>query len=979
MPPALLCPLLSPRARRSQLIEPPSPQCLATSADGLSWVPYNGGRPPSRDVAANGARHCEQLPACCGQACRAAADTLNCFYRHNGSDWVINRKNFGTDARWRETRGVRFSANPDLRGHFKGFVERRSWYLDRLGKEERYQRQIYSMSVTHLGGAAPLKLGLLTVIEWPKVDALSKPHPMPPHAHDFMSVYLLSSRDGLSWDLSSLYSHSRLVPRGTCRPIEPLPNRHMAEDHVTAASRACDFDHGYVQPASEIVTSDDGRHHLYYEGRPVQHEDRWRVPARIAVATWQPHRLVALSRPPTAPQGECALVGLRPFLFNGSSLTLNADVSAPGALLSVDVHGLSAAAEASAAEASAAEASAAETSGSSGGGGGFGPALLRGRVLGDGHRLRVQWHLHSHSGALAPTAALTPKAQLAALRGRLVRLRLRLCGAARLYAFTVTNEEEGGGRSDAARRVQVPTAADSVSSHSRTAAAAAGHLTPTDGQRRLGRGEGQMPRGGEEGRQATRQAMLPASVAVFSYAPHSGQSNQLFALLSAVHLAHAVGVRLLLPPLLLGKTIGPACGKCVPREHEGGPPSLQRHVAPLSALLNLSALQDVAALQGTAARRARLHHDSPNEATAGGGIADNGSGVGNDTIVRLCHFHRGGNLRLVAQEVCETQRQLRPHPATLVPPCERPKPIMAPGGQRHASPAATSVCAPDVMRAIAQPDRPCDAPRVIKVPIACLRAFAEGLVAQRRVGTTTHAGTHAFTHAGTRGSAASNSAAAATRVHLQFGSLYQLVHGAYQIERAPLRERAPPELRFNVQVVRAAEQVVAHATARAAMRALNDGPGLASEALTSGRGRLACAHLRTGHGAWDVVPTFFANRASTVLRAFAGWLRNTTFAGQRRRRHVLLLLDDPAALKGLPEARSCLARGQCSLVEDHLKATTDVPVDAMHLVAAVSQEACSAADELLLTRGSSFSALIELLWNRRTHSMPATSRTVTYV
>ena len=51
------------------------------------------------------------------------------------------------------------------------------WYLDRLGKLERYRRQIYSLTLTR--HTPQLWLGLLTVIEWPK-DA-SEPH-APPNA-----------------------------------------------------------------------------------------------------------------------------------------------------------------------------------------------------------------------------------------------------------------------------------------------------------------------------------------------------------------------------------------------------------------------------------------------------------------------------------------------------------------------------------------------------------------------------------------------------------------------------------------------------------------------------------------------------------------------------------------------------------------------------------------------------------------------------
>ena len=222
------------------------------------------------------------------------------------------------------------------------------------------------------------------------------PHPMPPYDHDIMSVYLVTSRDGELFDLSSVYSYNRLLPRGACAHV---PARN-ASGWLEASMRGCDFDHGYVQPASHIVTSDDGRHHLHYEGRPVRHEERWSAPARIGVASWAPHRLAGLTRAPDAPADvPCGTVRLRPFVLNGS-LTLNAD--APPSTSSITVQILEPSPTA----------------------GGLGARLLHGRAAGDDQRLQVQWD-NGH-----------PKA----LRGRLCQVVVRLCGAARLYAFTVGTE-----------------------------------------------------------------------------------------------------------------------------------------------------------------------------------------------------------------------------------------------------------------------------------------------------------------------------------------------------------------------------------------------------------------------------------------------------------------------------------------------------------------------------------------------------------
>ena len=72
--------------------------------------------------------------------------------------------------------------------------------------------------------------------------------------------------------------------------------------------------------------------------------------------------------------------------------------------------------------------------------------------------------------------------------------------------------------------------------------------------------------------------------------PHSGLCNQLFSLMAAVRVARSTGFRFHLPPLLLAKTIGPLCGSCEARAHDGGPAHLQGHTASLALILNLSTL-----------------------------------------------------------------------------------------------------------------------------------------------------------------------------------------------------------------------------------------------------------------------------------------------------------------------------------------------------------------------------------------------------
>jgi len=664
------------------------------------------------------------------------------------------------------------SCNSAFGANFTGFTEARSWYFDRLGKTERFQRQVYSLSVTPMPDQK-LFLGLATVIEWPKVGSLAKSHAQPPFAHDIMSVYLATSRDGELFDLSGIYSYNRLIPRGSCQQqlIESMARNGTG--WLEASTNGCEFDHGYVQPASEIVTSLDGRHHLYYEGRPVQHEDRWHVPARIGVATWDHHRLAALSRAPDVPGGACGVVTLRPFALNVSTLTVNADVPTNGAALTVSVFDALLPT--------------------------VDQPLLQGHAIGNGRHVKVIW---------GPVRRPEPLQH-----SRLLQLRFQLCGLANLFAFTVG---------------KTPV-----------------HPSPNiaDSPRVLHR--------------RTSRRWLSPSAASFSYVSHSGFSNQLFSLMNAVRIAHATGLQLVVPQLLLSKTIGPLCGQCQPREHSGGPQNLHRNSSPLSDILNTSALHDIGV-------------SAPERHTA------------SFTTIYLCHIHRR-SLQLTLQGRCD----------------------------------------PNLFDALVKSQ--CAHQRARTVPVSCLRS----LVSQHGISSTGHA---------------------PTRLHLQLGSLYEMVEGGPSVDDAPLLKPAPPELSFSDIVINAATIIVRR---------------VASIAST---GRFACAHLRMGHGTWDVVPTFFARRSSAVLSAFGGWVKevmNGTKLPKGDRLHVLIVTDDASTAASQKIAHDCLHRKACSFIEEHFVADPRLPLQSMPLVAAVSQEVCSSADNLLLTKGSSFSALIEMLWNRR--------------
>eukprot|EP00966_Prymnesium_polylepis_P109671 2537833-Prymnesium_polylepis.1 len=119
---------------------------------------------------------------------------------------VWYRQDFGTPGGWREIRGTQVvSLSRRLRGPGGGtgrenvlpptFKKESSYYFDRLGKLEKYRRQIYSVTFTR--HSDNLWLGLMTVIEWAKDDSERVGTQQPAFERDTTSIYLVTSRDGV--------------------------------------------------------------------------------------------------------------------------------------------------------------------------------------------------------------------------------------------------------------------------------------------------------------------------------------------------------------------------------------------------------------------------------------------------------------------------------------------------------------------------------------------------------------------------------------------------------------------------------------------------------------------------------------------------------------------------------------------------------------------------------------------------------------
>ena len=115
--------------------------------------------------------------------------------------------------------------------------------------------------------------GTLTAIEWAK-DLEEEADPdAPAFKRDTTQVYFVSSRDGVSVDLSWVYAHRPMLPKD--------------------GLRQSDWGSGFLLPAAQILT-DDATHKVYFEARRTRHEHRFDRPGVIGVAAWQRDRIVGL-------------------------------------------------------------------------------------------------------------------------------------------------------------------------------------------------------------------------------------------------------------------------------------------------------------------------------------------------------------------------------------------------------------------------------------------------------------------------------------------------------------------------------------------------------------------------------------------------------------------------------------------------------------------------------------------------------------
>lgn len=262
--------------------------CIAHSADGIHWTPYNNGEPVTG----------------------RASDTYNQLLWDEGQKTyrLLTRTDFGRDGN--EIRGNRVMVNPDVKANPTAWTTLRQWQFDREGPNEFRRRQVYGLTDWIYEG---VHFGLPLVLEWADeplgqegrlqtdgVDHYKR------HDRDVMETYIAPCRDGVDWDLQWVYAGKPLVLRG--------PDGSFDKDMIIASSN--------------IVTWQD-KHWIYYTGYRERH---WRIPRKpsIGLATLPLDRFVGLEAGKTP-----GTVTTHPFTLDGGRLLLNAD--APHGSICVEV------------------------------------------------------------------------------------------------------------------------------------------------------------------------------------------------------------------------------------------------------------------------------------------------------------------------------------------------------------------------------------------------------------------------------------------------------------------------------------------------------------------------------------------------------------------------------------------------------------------------------------------------------------------
>ena len=267
--------------------------CMKQSLDGTVWHTVNEGAPVIVGTS--------EMPI--------NSDTAHQLLWTGDEFLLYTRVSFATDLSWRGIRGVGV-----LRSTTKSrdcltmagalawnecmlasgpWRPVKAWKLDAEGTAEYLLRQAYCLGVQAIAG---VHYGFLSVINKPKDTSRARDA-----ASDTVNTFLITSRDGIDWDLGWVYARTPLLANA-------------------------DWYSGLAISASNVVTH-GGRHWLYFEGSSAKHDQRHGTYSDIGVAVFGENRFVGLQPRRTA---NASSLRTRPFVLPRG--VLHCDLNAIGSI-----------------------------------------------------------------------------------------------------------------------------------------------------------------------------------------------------------------------------------------------------------------------------------------------------------------------------------------------------------------------------------------------------------------------------------------------------------------------------------------------------------------------------------------------------------------------------------------------------------------------------------------------------------------------
>lgn len=253
---------------------------LYHSPDGIRWTAYHKGESVVGDRAAS------------DFISQALWDEDQKLYH------LYTRYDFGDYGGHTEIRGLMHATNPDIQKSPTGWTLGRCWLFDREPVEYQRRQIMYFNSTIYEG----IHLGLLSVHVWPVgspaggINTKNLDHKKR-HERDVCDVYLATSRDGDTWDLTWVYANKTFLARG----------------------QDGSYDKDYLIPSPNIVTHND-KHWLYYAGGDERNFSYGRL--NIGLATL---RLDGFCFFEPWVKRDPAWIITKPFKLDGTKLEVNVD------------------------------------------------------------------------------------------------------------------------------------------------------------------------------------------------------------------------------------------------------------------------------------------------------------------------------------------------------------------------------------------------------------------------------------------------------------------------------------------------------------------------------------------------------------------------------------------------------------------------------------------------------------------------------